>query len=93
MSVLVIGGDNLGNIENNLKEKGFNRITHITGRRSREQTYKVPKDTDVVLILTDYVNHQTSKNVKKQVKNSKSKVIFSKRSWASISKSLKSFIR
>lgn len=91
MSVLVIGGDNLGNIKDNLKEEGFDQITHITGRRSKEQTYKLPKNTDVVLVLTDYLNHQTSKNVKKQIKNSSSKVIFSKRSWSSISKSLKDF--
>ncbi|MBW4828483.1 MAG: DUF2325 domain-containing protein [Clostridiaceae bacterium] len=89
MSILVIGGDCLGNIKNNLKQKGFDEITHVTGRRSKEQNYKVPKNTDLVLILTDYVNHQTSKNIKKQTKGSDSKLIFSKRSWSSISKSLK----
>ncbi|MBU5294618.1 DUF2325 domain-containing protein [Anaerosalibacter bizertensis] len=79
----------MGNIKDNLKQNGFNKITHVTGRRSREQSCRVPKNIDLVLVLTDYINHQTSKNIKKQTKNSDSKVIFSKRSWSSISKSLK----
>ena len=31
MSILVIGGDNLGNITDELIRNGFNDIVHITG--------------------------------------------------------------
>ncbi|WP_077369346.1 DUF2325 domain-containing protein [Anaerosalibacter sp. Marseille-P3206] len=89
MSVLVVGGDYLGNIEDNLKENGFNQITHISGRKKKQKTYKIPKNTDVVLILTDYINHQTCKSIKKQLKNYDTKIGYCKRSWSSIDETLR----
>lgn len=88
MSLLVIGADNLGNIMDNLKQRGFDKINHVSGRKKKEKSYNIPAKTDVVLILTDYVNHQIAKALKKQVKNNKTKVLFTKRSWAHIEKQL-----
>lgn len=88
MSVLVVGGDHLGNIEENLKEKGFSEVNHISGRKKKQKSCKVPQNTDVVLILTDYVNHQTTQNIKKQIKNSNTKMLYSRRAWSYIDKTL-----
>jgi hypothetical protein len=33
MSLLVVGGDRLGKIRENLKERRFDKIMHVTGRK------------------------------------------------------------
>lgn len=88
MSLLVIGGDYLGGIEDNLKKRGFSTVTHISGRNNKQKSLKIPKNTDVILVLTDYINHQTTKIIKKQLKNSNAKIFFSRRSWANIEETL-----
>lgn len=89
MSVLVIGGDKLGNIKDNLKEVGFHSISHLSGRKKSQKTFKIPENTDVVLVLTDFVNHQITKTIKKQVKSENTKVLYSKRSWVHIDECLR----
>lgn len=88
MSVLVIGGDKLGNIKDNLKQEGFESISHLSGRKKSQKGLKVPENIDVVLILTDFVNHQITKAIKKQIKCENTKVVYAKRSWIHIQKSL-----
>ncbi|MCY6484479.1 DUF2325 domain-containing protein [Clostridium aestuarii] len=91
MSLLVIGGDKLGNIKDNLKGSGFDNINHLSGRKKSQKFYKIPEKTDVVLVLTDFVNHQMAKTIKKQIKSSDTKVLFAKRSWVHIEKTLKEY--
>ncbi|WMJ79442.1 DUF2325 domain-containing protein [Clostridium sp. MB40-C1] len=92
MSVLVVGGDKLGNIKENLRLQGFEQINHLSGRKKSQKSIKVPENTDLVLILTDFVNHQITKALKKQIKCDSTKVLFAKRSWIHIEKSLNEFL-
>lgn len=88
MSLLVVGGDNLGNIMNNLKRRGFDEIKHVSGRKNSQKFLTVPENIDMILVLTDYINHPMCKAIKKQVKSTNKKVIYSKRSWSYINKVL-----
>ncbi|MFD3158604.1 DUF2325 domain-containing protein [Haloimpatiens sp. FM7330] len=92
MSVLVIGGDKLGTIPNNLKKKGFDTIKHISGRRKKHRTFELPMNTDVVLVLTDYVGHQITKVIKRQCKKCSAKIVFSKRCWTCIEKDVEEIL-
>lgn len=89
MSVLVIGGDKLGNIKDYLKQNGFNEINHITGRKKGDLKVEIPTDTDVVLVLTDFIGHQMTKTIKSRSKSSNAKVIYSKRAISYLEQSLK----
>lgn len=82
MSILLIGGDRLGNITKKLKESGFNKIEHISGRKSGDRKIKISEKTDLVLIFVDFVEHKLTEIVKEQTKRSDMKVAFAKRSWA-----------
>ncbi|MCK8825981.1 DUF2325 domain-containing protein [Fuchsiella alkaliacetigena] len=84
MSILVVGGDRLGNIPDKLSQIGAESIEHITGRRCKK--CRINKGTDVVLVLTDYVNHPLSEEVKCRAKAKGIPVVFSRRSWACIYK-------
>ena len=84
MSILVIGGDNLGNITQKLSERGFSDIQHISGRKSGDKRFKIPCETDLVLVLIDFIGHGLMNNIKKESKKYGVKITFSKRSWTQI---------
>lgn len=92
MSVLVVGGDKLGNIKENLRTNGFNRIEHITGRRNSDRRLKIPDNMDLVVILTDFINHKVAEIVKAKSKKQNVKVLFSKRSWVYMEDIIKDFV-
>lgn len=91
MSIVVIGADYLGVIEKNLYSMGVKELTHITGRRmSNQSKINIPKRTDLVLVFTDYVNHNTAKMVKSIAKNQEIPLVFCKRSWCAVEEKLTS---
>ncbi len=90
MSVFIIGGDNLGKINENMEKIGHQVIMHVAGRKNSTcRNFQIPGDTDLVLVLTDFVNHNLMKKVKKEAEKSEIEIIFAKRSWSSIYTKLK----
>ena len=90
MAVMIVGADYLGNIEKNLRDNGMNIIEHLQGRSgSDRRTFRIPKAATLVVVFTDYINHSTAKNVKKQAKLQNVPVVFSRRSWLSLEQQLK----
>jgi hypothetical protein len=83
-SVLVIGGDRLGRIVDMLQYKGFQNILHITGRKNAEIHVNIPVNTKMVLVLTDYVNHNLSTRIKSKAKDRNLPILFCKRSCAEL---------
>ena len=69
MSVLIIGGDKVTNIMTKLKELGATNILHWDARNKTSVTKKnIPKNIDVVLMLTSFLNHNAMKYFKSQAK-------------------------
>ncbi|MCR3760615.1 DUF2325 domain-containing protein [Clostridium felsineum] len=93
MSVLLIGGDKLGNIKDKLKESGFNKIEHVTGRKSGNKKIRINSNLDLVLVLVDFVGHNFMDIIKRESKKSGVRVKFSKRSWSYIEDELKDYIK
>ncbi|UFJ39334.1 DUF2325 domain-containing protein [Brevibacillus humidisoli] len=87
-AILVIGGDRLGNIVHVLQEKGFEQIYHVTGRKSSQTGLKIPSGVQMILVLTDFVNHNLAKTIKNQAKERQMPILFCKRSCAAIVKAL-----
>lgn len=89
MSIVIIGADYLGGIEKNLYSRGVTQLTHIDGRKVANQNkISIPRKTDYVLVLTDYVNHNTAKIVKTIAKAQDVPLIYSKRSWGAMEEKL-----
>lgn len=86
MSVLVVGGDRLGKIPQRLESCGFDLVDHISGRKNNK--CQLCKKADMVLVLTDYVNHNLCECVKEQAKARDMNTLFCRRSWAHIYKKL-----
>lgn len=92
MSILVIGGDHLGNIKDKLNQKGFDEIGHITGRKKRDRKIKISQNTDLVLVLTDFIGHNMVEIIKEESRKNNVSVIFSRRSWTCMYKNIEEYI-
>ena len=88
MSVLIVGGDNIEIINCNLCKNGYCVAKHITGRKPRDTRVAIPKNIDLILVLTEYINHAVSIHIKKESKRLGIKTVYSKRSWAYVESSL-----
>lgn len=84
MTVLIVGGDRLGNIPKELVKEGVTEIIHWTGRSKSCRTREIPRNVDWVILLYDFTNHMLMQNVKKQVKMYKIPITYSKRAIVNI---------
>lgn len=87
-AILVIGGDRLGNIIDLLHGQGFDEIHHVSGRKSSQTGVTIPTGVKMILVLTDFVNHNLAKTVKSRAKDRSIPLLFCKRSCAAIAKAL-----
>ncbi|MGJ7923296.1 DUF2325 domain-containing protein [Neobacillus sp. LXY-4] len=88
--MLIIGGDHLGNITKNLEGQGFQEVFHINGRKTQSIRNHIPSEIDIILVLTDFINHNLSKSIKRRAQEQGIPICFSKRSWCSIYKEIRS---
>ncbi len=93
MSILVVGGDKLGSIFQKLTENGFSEIQHISGRKPGDKKIKISYETDLVLVLVDFINHSLMNVIKKESKKYGVQITFSKRSWIQIENNIHNYIK
>ena len=81
MSILIIGGDKIAPISNMFKELGARRINHWDARKkSSAPKKKVPLDTDCIVMLTSFLNHNTMLKYKNEAKKMNIPFVCAKRS-------------
>lgn len=80
MTVLLVGADQLGNIPDRLEQYGFSQVLHWSGRERRAVNRTLPRGVDLVLVFSDFINHQLMHSVKSQAKSRQVPMIFCKRS-------------
>ncbi len=88
MSVLIVGGDNLGSIPKELTKLGATRIDHVSGRNNKGFRNGLPDGMDLIILLYDYVNHNITNKVKKEARARNVPIVFARRSWSSIHQKL-----
>ncbi|MCX7694886.1 MAG: DUF2325 domain-containing protein [Caloramator sp.] len=94
MSVLIIGGDKIETVVKGLKNKGFEEIKHISGRKNGDKvnsSISKAERYDLIIVLTDYINHCMVTNLKKC--NSNKRIIFCRRSWPLIEENIKKIFK
>ena len=69
MSVLIIGGDQISQITSMLETLGAKTINHWDARKkSSAPKKKVPLNTDCIVMLTSFLNHNTMLKYKSEAK-------------------------
>lgn len=90
MSVLIVGADYIKSIENLLVEKGHKKITHWPSRNNSDCHKKIPADTELIVVLTNYLNHGMARHVRKIASERRLPVIYARRSIAELDFALNS---
>lgn len=81
MSVLVVGADEITHIRAVLKDLGASKIEHWNARNeNRVNNKSIPQNTDCVVLLTSFLNHNTMKKIKKDAKKRNIPLVCAKRS-------------
>jgi hypothetical protein len=81
VSILIIGGDNVSKISNVLMTLGAKKIKHWDARKKSSTCRKViPVDTNCVVMLTSFLNHNAMKHFKIEAKKRNLPVVCSKQS-------------
>lgn len=85
MSVLIIGGDKIDTIKNILDSLGKFDITHWDTRKKSSACRKdIPKESEFILMLTDFINHNAMYKYKNEAKKKNIPIICTKRSASSV---------
>lgn len=85
MKIVVVGADHLGAITARLSDLGVTEIEHISGRKAAAQrSINFPATAAMILVLVDFLNHNTMQMVKAGARTRAIPVVFANRSWASI---------
>ncbi len=89
MCVLVVGGDQISQIRDELKHFGVMEVLHWNCRKRSEANRPVPQRVDCILMLTSFLKHSTMKKMKSEAKRNGLPAIYAKRSRVDVNQSIK----
>jgi hypothetical protein len=94
MNAVLVGADRLGNIPGSLAGFGIRIRRHVTGRSSAHQRSlpTLPRDTDLLILFTDFLNHNAMKTYRNQAQIQGIPVIACRRSASCLAESVRRYL-
>lgn len=92
MSILLIGGDKVTSITELLKSLGATKTTHWDSRKNSTSHKKVPANTDLIIMLTDFLKHNSMSHFKKSAKKQDIPLICTRRGSSSVAQEFSKFL-
>jgi hypothetical protein len=86
VTVLIVGGDDVDAIREEMALQGLVRASHWDGPKARNVKRSLPRDTRVVLIMIGYVNRNLMHKLKQTARRGGTPVIYANCSLADASK-------
>ena len=80
MTALIVGGDYIESIRKAMSFRGVERIEHWNGRKPGDLRKTLPKETELIVILYDYLSHRMLKKINADAADSGIPVIHCRRS-------------
>lgn len=63
-SILIVGGDKIQGIKNVLSHFEVDDINHWSGRKVGDSNKVIPQDTQLIVLITDWISHKLTKKIK-----------------------------
>ena len=79
MAILVVGGDSAQAIQQRARTRGDRSVEHWSGRKTRDLTKSIPKDTEAVVVVLDRISHALARKVRTEASRRGLPVVFQKR--------------
>ena len=64
-SALIVGGDQIDGIRQVLASHGITQINHWSGRKVGDGKKIIPQDTQLIVLVTDWISHTFTHNIKR----------------------------
>ena len=64
-SALIVGGDQIDGIKQVLASHGITHINHWSGRKVGDGKKVIPQDTQLIVLVTDWISHTFTHNIKR----------------------------
>lgn len=64
-SALIVGGDQIDGIRQVLASHGITQINHWSGRKVGDGKKVIPQDTQLIVLVTDWISHTFTHNIKR----------------------------
>ncbi|MFW8565732.1 DUF2325 domain-containing protein [Orrella sp. 11846] len=90
LNAVVVGADRLGNIPDLLSLHNIRITHHVSGRHPSHQrrAMQLPSDTELVILLTDFLGHNVMKSFRQAAQRAGAKVMACRRSVCDMQKAL-----
>ena len=75
-SALIVGGDQIDGIKQVLINHGIQHINHWSGRKVGDSNKVIPFDTEIIVLITNWISHSITHKVKKNAMKRGIKVIY-----------------
>jgi hypothetical protein len=90
LNAVVVGADRLGNIPELLSSHNIRITQHVSGRHAAHQRrgMQLPTDTELVILLTDFLGHNVMKSFRQAAQRSGARVMACRRSVCAMQQAL-----
>lgn len=77
-TALIVGGDSIQSIRQVLANLGVTRTYHWSGRKVGDVRKVIPSDTQLIVLITDWVSHNIQHHIKQSATKRGVRIIYSK---------------
>lgn len=83
-TALIVGGDQIASIKEELKNYGITEINHWSGRKVGDGKKVIPHDTKLIVLITDWISHQFTHKIKQDAAKRGLRIIYTPNGPASL---------
>ena len=86
---LIVGGDQIASIKQELKNYGITEIDHWSGRKVGDGKRVIPHETKLIVLITDWISHQFTYKIKQDAAKRGLQIIYTPNGPAALRARLK----
>ncbi len=86
---LIVGGDQITSIKQELKKFGITDINHWSGRKVGDSKKVIPHNTKLIVLITDWISHQFTHKIKQDAAKRGLEIIYTPNGTAALRARLK----
>lgn len=75
-AALIVGGDQIEGLKQVLAEHGIAHVRHWSGRKVGDSRKVIPRDTGLVVLVTDWVSHSFTRKIKQDAARRSVRIIY-----------------
>lgn len=75
-TALIVGGDQIDGIKQVLASRGISEIRHWSGRKVGDGKKVIPHDTELIVLVTDWISHNFTHKIKQAAAKRGVKIVY-----------------